>query len=1070
MNAVVGSLRIDLGWNAKEVAVGVVDTQRTLAGFAREVARQFAEIEKRVRRVGVVMSAGITAPLAVLGTTSTKTAATFESAMADVHAALRGISPDKLEALSDLARRLGPEVGRSATEAAEGIETLALTGLTADQILRGAAASTLRLAAANDAELTPAAEAVTDIMQQFGRVTSDLPRIVNLVTGALDVSKLSFEDYQQAISQAGGVAGAAGTEFEDFNTAIAATAPLFASGSDAGTSFKTFIQRLVPQSADAERVMKQLGLSFFDATGRMKSMAEIAEELRRAMGGLSEKSQNEAMTILFGSDAMRTAIGLMRQGKKGFEELQATIGKTDAGEKLAIQLTGLEASATRMGAAFEGVKISLGQAGLLTVMTAITGGITAMLSGFANLPPVFHTVAVTIGLVAAALGPLILAVLTIGRLALPLFIGRLGLLGVALVAIINPIGALAALLVRLAVALTGASSAVSLFAGAMARVLGPLGLLLTVLAVLYYALHQQVTATAEAVAASNALTTAVGAYEEAALAAAAATGEARKQALAAAAAKREEAKQVIANTRALLAEARVRLASARARYAESLVAARQQEFTGGEGANAGYFGADLFKHSPGRQARTEEANIAELTKSLGAAEKSFGQAEAVLAAAAAAGAGTQTIDFGKPDTERNTRTKKSDAEDLARRREELRLEQLLAVARARGDIEGERAIQRQVDLERRRQEYIDAGLSKTVARAAAERDMADLQAARAEGLEVENDLEEKRMDLAAARVREDNILAQKREDELFVAERIVFWRNQELSIVEAQGKAESELAQMQAARLEVRERAIAAAERQRDLELAQLRGDSSRTIRRLKRADDLESRSREIAEREGISPENAREKAEAQLSEEDRAKLQGDFRQTFRDGVRAAMDGDLKEFVKNWFTERLSKSLEDALNSVADLLFKLFQNAMNQGTDGKGGGFDFLSALSSVGQIVGMASGKGGVLSGKDAANASMKGNIPGFATGGSFEIGGKSGIDSNLIQFWGTKGEIVDVRRPGAGSDRERLMVVPSPYFDLVVDSRAEGVAAPLAAHAQQAGSADARRRIAKRQSRVFP
>lgn len=41
-------------------------------------------------------------------------------------------------------------------------------------------------------------------------------------------------------------------------------------------------------------------------------------------------------------------------------------------------------------------------------------------------------------------------------------------------------------------------------------------------------------------------------------------------------------------------------------------------------------------------------------------------------------------------------------------------------------------------------------------------------------------------------------------------------------------------------------------------------------------------------------------------------------------------------------------------------------------------------------------------------------GQAPGFATGGSFRVGGQAGIDKNLISFRATKGEMVDIRRPG--------------------------------------------------------
>lgn len=84
--------------------------------------------------------------------------------------------------------------------------------------------------------------------------------MVNSITGTTNISKFGIEDYALAMAQGGGAASAFGVSLEDFNGAIAAISPLFQSGSDAGTSYKTFLQRLVPASKNAYFAMMDLGL------------------------------------------------------------------------------------------------------------------------------------------------------------------------------------------------------------------------------------------------------------------------------------------------------------------------------------------------------------------------------------------------------------------------------------------------------------------------------------------------------------------------------------------------------------------------------------------------------------------------------------------------------------------------------------------------------------------------------------------------------------------------------------------------------------------------------------------
>src|SRR3546814_13514078 len=94
---------------------------------------------------------------------------------------------------------------------------------------------------------------------------------------------------------------------------------------------------------------------------------------------------------------------------------------------------------------------------------------------------------------------------------------------------------------------------------------------------------------------------------------------------------------------------------------------------------------------------------------------------------------------------------------------------------------------------------------------------------------------------------------------------------------------------------------------------------------------------------------------------------------------------------------------------------------------------------------------------------------LPGFATGGSFRVGGAPGIDKNLVAFRATRGEMVDIRKPG--NDNGGVVVVhvqANDYFDAKVAQGAAQVAAPMAVRAgtyarqdAQIGSASCRERV---------
>jgi TP901 family phage tail tape measure protein len=268
-------------------------------------------------------TAAAAAGIAAFTVNGIKGAADLEAQLSTVAAVLGKTTAETVplkEAVYALA--LNPNLKVSVDEAAQAMEMLATNGLNMDQILGGAAEATVLLANATKADFGTAANVATDAMSVFNIKAEEMMGAVNGIVSVANVSKFGINDYALALAQGGAVAAGAGVEFNDFNTTIAATASNFSSGGDAGTSFKTFVTTLIPKSKEAAETMQQLGLmtaegasAFFDASGNLKSMNDISVALQGALAGLSEEQRNNALATIFGSDASRTALGLMDAGK-----------------------------------------------------------------------------------------------------------------------------------------------------------------------------------------------------------------------------------------------------------------------------------------------------------------------------------------------------------------------------------------------------------------------------------------------------------------------------------------------------------------------------------------------------------------------------------------------------------------------------------------------------------------------------------------------------------------------------------------------------------------------------------
>ncbi len=329
-----------------------------------------------LRRVGEIAVNALGSAASAVGgflKDSISVAADFSEKMSGVQAVLQA-TPADAEKLRAAAIQMGRDTSFSASEAASAFEMLGQNGVTAAQILQGAGKATLDLAAAAGSDLTTAADVASTTMVVFKKNASELTGVIDGVTGVTILSKFGIDDYKLALAQGGGAAAAFGVDLQDFNTVITATSTLFSSGGDAGTSFKTFLTRLVPASKSAEAAMRDLGIitkeganQFFNADGSMKSMADISGILQTALGGLSEEQKNAALTTIFGSDAMRTAIGLADTGKAKFGELSAQIANTSAAEQAKIRMDNLSGSLEATKGSLETLQITIG-AGLEPVL------------------------------------------------------------------------------------------------------------------------------------------------------------------------------------------------------------------------------------------------------------------------------------------------------------------------------------------------------------------------------------------------------------------------------------------------------------------------------------------------------------------------------------------------------------------------------------------------------------------------------------------------------------------------------------------------------------------------------
>jgi len=340
-------------------------------GSKLDKAAQGGKLDKVADTAGV---AGIA--LAGMAGYAIKAAADFDKAMSGVQAATHASAKD-IASLRQAALQAGKDTQYSATQAAQGITELSKAGVSTADVLGGGLKGALSLAAAGQIDVGEAAETAASAMTQFGLSGKDIPHVADLLAAGAGKAQGSVHDMGAALNQSGLVASQFGLSIEDTTGTLAAFASAGLIGSDAGTSFKTMLLALANPAAKTKDAMDDLGISAYDAQGKFVGITNLAEQLKTKLGGLTQAQRDQTLAQIFGTDAIRAANVLYKQGGAG---IQDWIKKTnDAGyaSKTAGDLTNnLSGDIERLKGSIETLAISSGSganAGLRILVKALDG-------------------------------------------------------------------------------------------------------------------------------------------------------------------------------------------------------------------------------------------------------------------------------------------------------------------------------------------------------------------------------------------------------------------------------------------------------------------------------------------------------------------------------------------------------------------------------------------------------------------------------------------------------------------------------------------------------------------------
>lgn len=431
----------------------IIETEQELRRLQEEAASTSVALSKidqagkKMEAFGdSVTSAGqkiMPASMAVagLGAAAVKTATDFDEGMSKV-AAISGATGDDLDALRDKAREMGAKTKFSATEAAAAMEYMAMAGWKTEDML-GSIEGIMNLAAASGEDLAITSDIVTDALTAFGLTAQDSGHFADILAAASSNANTNVAMMGETFKYCAPIAGALGFSAEDTAEAIGLMANAGIKSTQAGTALRTIMNNLAGEVKITGSALGEVTIATTNADGSMRDLSDILSDCRGAFSQLSESEQAAAAEALVGKNAMSGFLALMNAGEGDIEKLSSAIDscsdtfvKTVDGaiipmsqaleegvewieeyngvsEKMAaVMQDNLGGQLTILKSQIQELAISFGEM-LMPAIRAIVSRVQAFVDKLNGMSESQRKAVLTIGLIIAALGPLLVILGTV---------------------------------------------------------------------------------------------------------------------------------------------------------------------------------------------------------------------------------------------------------------------------------------------------------------------------------------------------------------------------------------------------------------------------------------------------------------------------------------------------------------------------------------------------------------------------------------------------------------------------------------------------------------------------------
>lgn len=275
---------------------------------------------------------------------------------------------ETFDMLRDKAKEMGAETNFSASQAAEGLNILAMSGYDAESSVE-MIGDVLHLAAAGGMDMATSAKDISGAMKGFGDASKSSAYYADLMAKGATLANTNVTQLGEALSGAAAQGSAYRQNAESMTVALLRLAEQGETGSNAATMLSAAMKNLYTPTDEAKQALAELGVAAFDGAGNYRDVNDVINELNASLGRYSNEQQAAYINTIFGIQGQEAYNKMVVTSTGKQREWAAALADSsgEAAKQYDTMTDNLQGDLDKLNSALEGFRIEIADQVMPTV-------------------------------------------------------------------------------------------------------------------------------------------------------------------------------------------------------------------------------------------------------------------------------------------------------------------------------------------------------------------------------------------------------------------------------------------------------------------------------------------------------------------------------------------------------------------------------------------------------------------------------------------------------------------------------------------------------------------------------